>query len=128
MTNGVRSQYYSNAEANAEGGLHLAKLFLKRQALPWSDPCVSSIEFAGAVYHVTSRGDGREPISQDDTDRAVFLGIVSQALKRFDAQAWAYCLMGNHYHLLLHTRKANLCRLMRQINGVYTQASTAATA
>ena len=90
------------------------------------------------MYHVTSRGDGRELISQDDTDRAVFLGIVSQALKplspqvlkcssaqvlkRFDAQAWAYCLMGNHYHLLLHTRKANLCRLMRQINGVYTQA------
>ena len=80
------------------------------------------IEYPGAVYHVTSRGDRREPIAKDDRDRAVFMGIVGQALERFDAQAWAYCLMGNHYHLLLHTRKANLSRLMRQINGVYTQA------
>ena len=80
------------------------------------------IEYPGAVYHVTSRGDRREPIAKDDSDRAAFLDIVGQALERFDTQAWAYCLMGNHYHLLLHTRKANLSRLMRQINGVYTQA------
>jgi putative transposase len=79
------------------------------------------IEYAGAVYHVTSRGDRREPIAKDDTDRALFLDVVGQALERFDAQAWAYCLMGNHYHLVLHTREANLSRLMRQINGVYTQ-------
>jgi putative transposase len=56
------------------------------------------IEYAGAVYHVTSRGDRREPIAKDDTDRALFLDVVGQALERFDAQAWAYCLMGNHYH------------------------------
>lgn len=80
------------------------------------------IEYAGAVYHVTSRGDRREPIAKDDTDRALFLDVVGQALERFDAQAWAYCLMGNHYHLVLHTREANLSRLMRQINGVYTQS------
>jgi putative transposase len=79
------------------------------------------IEYAGAVYHVTSRGDRREPIAKDDTDRALFLEVLGQALQRFDAQAWAYCLMGNHYHLVLHTREANLSRLMRQINGVYTQ-------
>jgi putative transposase len=79
------------------------------------------IEYAGAVYHVTSRGDRREPIAKDDTDRALFLEVLGQALARFDAQAWAYCLMGNHYHLVLHTREANLSRLMRQINGVYTQ-------
>ena len=79
------------------------------------------IEYAGAVYHVTSRGDRREPIAKDDTDRALFLDVLGQALLRFDAQAWAYCLMGNHYHLVLHTREANLSRLMRQINGVYTQ-------
>ncbi len=79
------------------------------------------IEYPGAVYHVTSRGDRREPIAKDDTDRALFLEVLGQALQRFDAQAWAYCLMGNHYHLLLHTREANLSRLMRQINGVYTQ-------
>jgi putative transposase len=79
------------------------------------------IEYPGAVYHVTSRGDRREPIAKDDTDRALFLEVLGQALQRFDAMAWAYCLMGNHYHLVLHTREANLSRLMRQINGVYTQ-------
>jgi putative transposase len=80
------------------------------------------IEYPGAVYHVTSRGDRREPIAKDDTDRAMFLEVLGQALQRFDAQAWGYCLMGNHYHLVLHTREANLSRLMRQINGVYTQS------
>jgi putative transposase len=80
------------------------------------------IEYPGAVYHITSRGDRREPIAKDDTDRVQFLEILGQALQRFDAQAWAYCLMGNHYHLVLRTKQANLSRLMRQINGVYTQA------
>ena len=80
------------------------------------------IEFPGAVYHITSRGDRREPIFVDDEDRLEFLGIVAQALSRFDAQMLAYCLMGNHYHFVLHTRQANLSLLMRQINGVYTQS------
>ena len=79
------------------------------------------IEYAGAVYHVTARGDRREPIAKDDSDRRLFFDILGEALQRFDAQAWAYCLMGNHYHLVVHTREANLSRLMRQINGVYTQ-------
>ena len=79
------------------------------------------IEYPGAVYHITSRGDRREPIAKDDVDRSLFLEVVGQAAQRFDARAWAYCLMGNHYHLVLHTREANLSRLMRQINGVYTQ-------
>jgi putative transposase len=79
------------------------------------------IEFPGAVYHVTSRGDRRETIYRDDHDRAAQLAIVAQAMERFDAQVLAYCLMGNHYHLVLHTRRANLSRLMRHVNGVYTQ-------
>ena len=79
------------------------------------------IEYPGAVYHVTSRGDRREPIAKDDIDRTAFLSIAGHALERFDAHAWAYCLMGNHYHLVLRTREANLSRLMRHINGVYTQ-------
>ena len=79
------------------------------------------IEYPGAVYHVTSRGDRREPIAKDDIDRNVFLSIAGQALGRFDAHVWAYCLMGNHYHLVIRTRQANLSRLMRHINGVYTQ-------
>ena len=78
------------------------------------------IEFAGAVYHVASRGDRREAIFTDDDDRHGLLEVVAQALSRFDAQALAYCLMGNHYHFVLHTRQANLSLLMRHINGVYT--------
>jgi putative transposase len=66
------------------------------------------IEFPGAVYHVTSRGDRREPIFVDDTDRHEFLEVVGRALSRFDAQMLAYCLMGNHYHFVPHTRQANL--------------------
>ena len=80
------------------------------------------IEFPGAVYHVTSRGDRRESIYRDDVDRQGQLDILDQALGRFDAQALAYCQMGNHFHLVLHTRLANLSRLMRHLNGVYTQA------
>jgi putative transposase len=80
------------------------------------------IEFPGAVYHVTSRGDRREPIYRDDVDRLSQLAVLAQAMDRFDAQVLAYCLMGNHYHLVLYTRAANLSRLMRQVNGVYTQA------
>jgi putative transposase len=80
------------------------------------------IEYPGAVYHVTSRGDRREPIAKDDMDRAAYFDVLGQALERSDAKVRAYCLMGNHYHLVLHTPVANLSRLMRQINGVYTQA------
>ncbi|MBL8279311.1 MAG: transposase [Pelomonas sp.] len=80
------------------------------------------IEFAGALYHVTSRGDRRESIFVDDMDRARLLAVVAQGMARFDAQLLAYCLMGNHYHFVIHTRQGNLSVLMRHINGVYTQA------
>jgi len=79
------------------------------------------IEFPGAIYHVTARGDRREPIFVDDADRASLLDVLAQGLERFDATALAYCLMGNHYHFVLQTRQANLSRLMRHVNGVYTQ-------
>lgn len=80
------------------------------------------IEFPGAIYHVTSRGDRREPIFDDDADRELLLAIVARTLERCDAQMLAYCLMGNHYHFVLHTRRANLSALMQQLNGIYTQA------
>ena len=80
------------------------------------------IEFAGGVYHVTSRGDRREPIFADDQDRACLIAILAQGLQRFDASVLAYCLMGNHYHFVLQTRQRNLSRLMRHVNGVYSQA------
>jgi putative transposase len=79
------------------------------------------IEFPGAVYHVTSRGDRRESIFADDEDRVALLAVVEQGLERFDAQMLAYCLMGNHYHFVVHTGSANLSLLMRHINGVYSQ-------
>ena len=80
------------------------------------------LEFPGAIYHVTSRGDRREAIYADDEDRATFVTVLGQAADRFDAQLLAYCLMGNDYHLVLHTRRANLGRFMRHLNGVYAQA------
>lgn len=79
------------------------------------------LEFPGALYHITSRGDRREPIYADDADRVIQLDVLAQATDRFDAQVLAYCQMGNHYHLVVHTRQANLSRLMRHFNGVYTQ-------
>lgn len=79
------------------------------------------LEFPGALYHVTSRGDRREPIVEDDDDRLVWLSVLADALARFDATAYAYCLMDNHYHVVLRTHRANLSRLMRHLNGVYTQ-------
>ncbi|MBA4260929.1 MAG: transposase [Comamonadaceae bacterium] len=79
------------------------------------------IEFPGAVYHVTSRGDRREPIFVDDVDRRALLDVLGAGLDRFDVSALAWCLMGNHYHFVIQTRLANLSLLMRHINGVFTQ-------
>jgi REP element-mobilizing transposase RayT len=79
------------------------------------------IEFTDAVYHVTARGDRQEMIFLDDADRRLFLDLLAQAFDRFDASALAYCLMGNHYHLVLRTRQPNLSALMRHVNGVFTQ-------
>jgi REP element-mobilizing transposase RayT len=79
------------------------------------------IEFPGGYYHLTSRGDGREDIFLDDRDREVFLQVVAEAVGRFGWRLHAYCLMTNHYHLLVETPEANLSRGMRQLNGIYTQ-------
>ena len=79
------------------------------------------IEFEGALYHVTSRGDQSRGIFLDDTDRAAFLEILSDVVGRFGWLCHAYCLMNNHYHLLIETPDANLSRGMRHLNGVYTQ-------
>ena len=80
------------------------------------------IEFPGAVYHVTTRGNRREPIFENDSDRATLMRILGDAMLRFDARLLAYCLMGNHYHLVLCTQRANLSQVMRHVNGVYTQS------
>jgi REP element-mobilizing transposase RayT len=79
------------------------------------------VEFAGALYHVTSRGDGREFIFLDDEDRYLFLNVLSELVQDFNWAVHAYCLMDNHYHLLIETPEGNLSKGMRQLNGVYTQ-------
>ena len=79
------------------------------------------LEFAGALYHVTARGDGREAIYLDDEDRKAWLAVFELVCARFNWICHAYCLMGNHYHLLLETPEANLSAGMRQLGGVYTQ-------
>lgn len=79
------------------------------------------IEFPGAIYHVTARGDRREDIFVDDADRACLLNVLALGLTRFDAVSLAYCLMGNHYHFVLQTHSGQLSQLMRHVNGVYTQ-------
>ena len=79
------------------------------------------IEFAGALYHVTSRGDGQEDIYLDDKDREIYLEVLADAQHRFNWTIHAYCLMSNHYHLLIETPDSNLAKGMRHLNGVYTQ-------
>ena len=79
------------------------------------------IEFAGALYHITSRGDKKSAIYLDDGDRIQFLDSLNEVCTRFNWVLHAYCLMGNHYHLLVETPESNLSLGMRQLNGVYTQ-------
>jgi len=79
------------------------------------------IEFEGALYHVTSRGNDRGDIFFTDTDRVAFLELLGKVVDRFSWVLHAYCQMTNHYHLVIETPRANLSRGMRHINGVYTQ-------
>jgi putative transposase len=79
------------------------------------------IEFAGAIYHVTSRGNAGEAIVRTDGDRQAWLAVLGDVVRQFGWLCHAYCLMPNHYHLLVETPVANLSRGMRQLNGVFTQ-------
>ena len=79
------------------------------------------LEFPGAINHVTSRGDRREAIYDDDEDRLSWLEILSKVCDRYNWRIHAYCLMDNHYHLIVETPDGNLSKGMRQLNGVYTQ-------
>ena len=80
------------------------------------------VEFSGAIYHLTSRGNARQKVFFTDTDRELFLDTLSQVVSRYGWICHAYCLMANHYHLLVETPKANLSLGMRQLNGMYTQS------
>jgi REP element-mobilizing transposase RayT len=73
------------------------------------------IEYAGAIYHVMNRGDRREPIFHDDLDRKRFVAALGEACTKTDWQVHAYCLMNNHFHLVLETPNANLVAGMELI-------------
>src|SRR5690348_4304248 len=78
------------------------------------------LEYAGAIYHVLNRGDRREPIILDDQDRQSFLATLGQACEKTGWQVHAWCLMDNHFHLVLETPRANLVAGMRWFLSTYT--------
>ena len=78
------------------------------------------IEYEGAVYHVTLRGNERKPIFKTDADRERFIRTLSDSVDRFDIRLYLYCLMHNHVHLVLETPRANLSRFMHRLQTAYT--------
>ena len=78
------------------------------------------IQYEGAIYHITNRGDHREDIFLDDTDRQLFLDTLGQTCAKTDWQIHAWCLMRNHFHLVVETPKANLVDGMKWFLGTYT--------
>ena len=79
------------------------------------------LEFPGALYHLTARGDCREAIYFKSEDRDKFLEILGVVCKRYHWRCHAYCLMTNHYHLVIETIEPTLSTGMRQLNGLYTR-------
>jgi putative transposase len=80
------------------------------------------IEFSGALYHITSRGNAGQNIFLDDVDRQRFLAILAAVVRDYHWVCYAYCLMSNHYHILVETMDPNLSAGIRQLNGIYTQS------
>jgi REP element-mobilizing transposase RayT len=78
------------------------------------------IEYPGAFYHVTSRGNKQRDVFKSQRDREKFLSYLGSATERYGAVIHSYCLMNNHYHLLLETPGGNLSQIMRHVNGAYT--------
>ena len=80
------------------------------------------LEFPGAVYHITARGNAQQAIFDDDDDRQRFLHLLGREVLQQNWFCYAYCLMDNHYHLLLETPEANLSWGIRRLNGNYGQS------
>ena len=83
-------------------------------ARPWR------IQFEDAVYHVSCRGNARQDIFADDSDRGYLLFLLGRAAERFGLEFFGFCLMPNHYHLFLRTPRGNLSQAMHWINAGYT--------
>jgi putative transposase len=83
-------------------------------------PRPQRIEYEGAVYHVTARGNERRAIFADDADREYFLRVLGASVAQFDVRLYLFCLMGNHIHLVVETPHANLGRFMQQLQTAYT--------
>ena len=79
------------------------------------------IEYPGALYHITSRGNAKQSIFRDEEDRLLFLRLLGKTVKEHEWKCYSYCLMSNHFHLLIETPLGNLSRGMHQLNGTYTQ-------
>ncbi|HEX5344870.1 MAG TPA: transposase [Duganella sp.] len=79
------------------------------------------LQFPGALYHVTSRGDRKAAIYLDNSDRLVWLSILQEVCFRYNFVVHAYCLMNNHYHIVLETPEGNLTQGMQQLNGLFSQ-------
>lgn len=79
------------------------------------------VEYPGAVYHITSRGNARKKIFNSNKDCLLFLNILKDTIDRYNWVCYSYCLMPNHYHLFIKTIDPNLSLGMRQLNGVFTQ-------
>ena len=78
------------------------------------------VEYEGAIYHLMNRGNLREPIFLNDEDRESFLETLGQTCAKTNWQVHAYCLMGNHFHLVVETPRANLVAGMQWLLGTYT--------
>ena len=79
------------------------------------------VVFCGAIYHVMGRGNRKQIVFADARDRRQFLKIVRIALRKFGAECFAYCLMGNHFHLVIHTPRGNIANVMHHIDGLYAR-------
>src|SRR6266566_5063532 len=78
------------------------------------------VQYPGAIYHVMSRGDRRDAIFESDDDRRLFLETLGQACRKTDWQVHGYCLMRNHFHVVVETPRANLVAGMKWLLGTYT--------
>ena len=78
------------------------------------------IEYHGAWYHFTCRGNEKNAIYKDDRDREIFLGILQESIEKYKVELHGYVLMDNHFHLILHTPLGNLNRFAQRFNTAYT--------